>query len=332
MTTAVRSATHVRSPGRGDWKETLGRVGLVGRGVLYGAIGLLAVQLALGNAADASQAGAIEWVGSQPLGKVLLVALTISLFALAAWRFLDAVLGDPVEGSEPKDRARYAVGGAIYLRWWDKYVEDGLGSWGVAEVSRRTGGAYRLILGDLDFRPFAGSLSFDSAVAVTDTAVNRARAAPLPILNARATGCRLSGVGVLGLLLQNHFEARHMGCASVTASVQLLLVSAAVADAPDTDSKRAPGERPAPPLGISHFRIADVAFPTLVFSLRRPIPRGQSYLSLERARLRAELMEYDPTAPLGQRAGSSKGVRLDASGFLLRPDTVSEFAIGYGDK
>jgi hypothetical protein len=90
-------------------------VGLVGRGVLYGVIGLLALQLAFGDSANASQAGAIEWVGSQPFGKVLLVALTLSLFALAAWRFLDALLGDPVEGSEAKDRARYIVSGVIYL-------------------------------------------------------------------------------------------------------------------------------------------------------------------------------------------------------------------------
>ncbi len=115
MTSALRTSTHAPSPGRGDWKETLGRVGLTGRGVLYGVIGLLALQLALGNAADASQTGAIEWIGSQPFGKVLLVALTIGLFAMAAWRFLDALMGDPVEGSEPKDRARFAISGAIYL-------------------------------------------------------------------------------------------------------------------------------------------------------------------------------------------------------------------------
>lgn len=115
MTGTVRSATHVASPGRGDWKETLGRVGLVGRGVLYAVIGLLALQLAFGDAANASQAGAIEWIGSRPLGKVLLVALTASLLALAAWRFLDALVGDPVEGSEASDRARFAVTGAIYL-------------------------------------------------------------------------------------------------------------------------------------------------------------------------------------------------------------------------
>lgn len=102
--------------GNQDWKETMGRVGLVGRGVMYSVIGLLAVQLALGDASqDASKNGAIEWIAGQPLGKFLLVALTISLFALAGWRLLDAVVGDPVEGSEVSDRAEFALKGAIYL-------------------------------------------------------------------------------------------------------------------------------------------------------------------------------------------------------------------------
>lgn len=224
------------------------------------------------------------------------------------------------------------VGGATYLRWWDRYVEVGLGRWAVAELSRRTDGTYRLILGDLDFQPLAGSLSFDSAVTVTDTAANRRRSAPLPILNARAVGCRLSGVSVLDLLLRHRFDAQHMGCRSVSAAMQLLLAAAGAPDPPEGDSDTLnthdSGERPAPPLGISYFRIADVRFPTLIFSLRRTGPRGESMLSLERARLGAELLEYDPTAPLGHRAGSSQGVRLDASGFLLRPDSMSEFAIG----
>lgn len=104
------------SPGNGDWKETLGRVGLVGRGVMYSIIGMLAIQLALGDASeDASSSGAIEWLAEQPFGKFLLVALTISLFALAGWRLLDATVGDPVEGSEASDRAEYAIKGVVYL-------------------------------------------------------------------------------------------------------------------------------------------------------------------------------------------------------------------------
>jgi hypothetical protein len=100
---------------RGDWKETLGRVGLVGKGVVFAIVGILAIQLATGDQENASQQGAIQWVAEQPFGKFLLVALTAALFALAAWRLLDAWMGDPVEGSEASDRVKYAVKGVLYL-------------------------------------------------------------------------------------------------------------------------------------------------------------------------------------------------------------------------
>lgn len=116
MTSAHATRARARNAADGDWKETMGRVGLVGRGVLYSVIGLLAIQLALGDASEtASQEGAIEWVAQQPLGRFLLVALTVSLFALAGWRLLDAAVGDPVEGSEASDRAKFALKGVLYL-------------------------------------------------------------------------------------------------------------------------------------------------------------------------------------------------------------------------
>ena len=115
MTTTLHASRGSASPVRTDWKDTLGRVGLVGKGVVFAVIGLLALQLASGDSSDASQNGAIEWVASQPFGKFLLVALTISLFALAAWRLLDALVGDPVEGNEASDRAKFAVQGLLYL-------------------------------------------------------------------------------------------------------------------------------------------------------------------------------------------------------------------------
>jgi hypothetical protein len=52
-------------------------------------------------------------------------------------------------------------------------------------------------------------------------------------------------------------------------------------------------------------------------------------VGIEHARVTADLVEFDPTAPLGaHNALFSKEVRFDASGFLLRPDTMSEFAVG----
>lgn len=114
--TSTTDPTRTTTPRSGDWKEAMGRVGLVGRGVMYSVIGMLAIQLALGDPSeDASSSGAIEWIAQQPLGRFLLVALTISLFSLAVWRLLDAAVGDPVEGSEASDRAEYAIKGVLYL-------------------------------------------------------------------------------------------------------------------------------------------------------------------------------------------------------------------------
>lgn len=99
-----------------DWKEPIGRLGIVGQGVVATIIGLLAIRIAIGEKDEAATSeGAVAWLAHQPLGKFLLVALTVALFALALWRFLCAVMGDPVEGSEPKDRLKYAVLGVVYL-------------------------------------------------------------------------------------------------------------------------------------------------------------------------------------------------------------------------
>ena len=79
----------------------LGRVGLVGQGVVAAIIGILAIQLAMGDPNEATtKDGAVAWLAEQPAGKFLLVLLTVALFALAIWRFLDAIRGDPVEGDK----------------------------------------------------------------------------------------------------------------------------------------------------------------------------------------------------------------------------------------
>jgi len=99
-----------------DWKDPIGRVGLVGQGVVATIVGLLAIRIAMGDKDEAATSeGAVAWLAQQPFGKFLLVALTVALFALALWRFLCAAMGDPVEGSEPKDRVKYAVLGVVYL-------------------------------------------------------------------------------------------------------------------------------------------------------------------------------------------------------------------------
>jgi hypothetical protein len=98
------------------WRDPLGRAGIAARGVLYLVIGVLAIQFARGDTAseDVNQTGAFESVARQPFGKALLAVLVVGLGALALWRFVQAALGDPIEGDEAKDRAKFAGKGIIY--------------------------------------------------------------------------------------------------------------------------------------------------------------------------------------------------------------------------
>jgi hypothetical protein len=98
------------------WRDPLGRTGITARGALYVVLGVLAIQFARGKTGseEVNQTGAFEKVAEQPFGKVLLVVLVVGLAALALWRFVQAAVGDPVEGDEVKDRAKFAGKGIIY--------------------------------------------------------------------------------------------------------------------------------------------------------------------------------------------------------------------------
>jgi len=115
MTHAISETDSGVKPKASDWKEVLGRVGLVGQGVVAAIIGFLAIQLAMGDPNEAtSKDGAVAWLADQPAGKFLLVLLTIALFALAIWRFLDAIWGDPVEGDKATKRVKFAALSVLY--------------------------------------------------------------------------------------------------------------------------------------------------------------------------------------------------------------------------
>lgn len=141
MGDTAQTAQQVTAEHGTEWKDRLGRIGLAGRGVLYAIVGLLALQLALGSPdEEASTQGAMAWIAEQPFGKFLLVALTISLFALAAWRFLDAAVGDPVEGDDASDRVRFAAKGVVYLVLAIAALSTTAASWNAASSSSGGGG------------------------------------------------------------------------------------------------------------------------------------------------------------------------------------------------
>ena len=120
----------------GDTRQVLGRLGLVGKGVVYLLVGFLALHVATGDrGTDASQTGAIEYVASQPFGRFLLVALTVALFAMALWRLLEVITGDPVEGREAKDRVHYAAVGLVYLVLAVSSLSITLANWGADTIA-----------------------------------------------------------------------------------------------------------------------------------------------------------------------------------------------------
>jgi hypothetical protein len=215
---------------------------------------------------------------------------------------------------------------AVALRVWDRGVEARLGRWAEAEVERRTDGAYRLRVSDVTFRPFDGSLAFDSALVVTDTARNRRRAEPLPLLQWGSHGCRVTGVDAVRLLLRRTFVARELGCDRVSTSITLV--------APDSPRQRddsakteALGELPRS-LGLSSVRISRVSLPALHVVLRRPGADGGSSVVLERARFEAEDVVFDPSATREQgKRLDARRAALSADGFVLRPDSNTRIMV-----
>ena len=222
-----------------------------------------------------------------------------------------------------------AVLAALAFRWWDRYVEDQLDQWAVGELSRRTGGTYRLALGDLSFLPLSGSISFDSAMVTTDTARNRRRETPLPTLEWRAHGCRVFGLDLPRLALRRALAADGLECERVVA--RIALPSRPREDhrpASDSAAPAAALQDLASPLGLSSLRIAEVSLPEVSFTLKRPARQGGTSILLEHARFEAKDLMFDPT-PTSQdpRTFSADQARLRATGMILRRDSLTEITI-----
>lgn len=99
--------------------ERAARVGLVARGLVYALIGLLALQVAVGNSSQRTdQKGALQTIAEKPGGSVVLWLMVIGLVALALWRFSQAAWGRRGETDEKKRTAKRvgsAASGLLYL-------------------------------------------------------------------------------------------------------------------------------------------------------------------------------------------------------------------------
>lgn len=95
--------------------EALARFGYASKGVVYGTIGLLALNLALGRSGQVTDSqGALTRIHDLPLGGLLIWLLVVGLLGYALWQLLRALLDPEEQGNGPKGllkRAGYAVSG-----------------------------------------------------------------------------------------------------------------------------------------------------------------------------------------------------------------------------
>jgi hypothetical protein len=107
-----------RAAAHGDWVERAGRVGLVAKGVSYAIIGVLALQMALGQGGQAAdRQGVLRQLASESWGEIALFALAFGFAGYALWRFADAVFDRQSKGDDAGGLAKRAKSfgiGVIY--------------------------------------------------------------------------------------------------------------------------------------------------------------------------------------------------------------------------
>jgi hypothetical protein len=94
----------------------LARAGLIARGLVYFIIGLLAIELALGEGGKAAnQQDALKTIAHQSFGKALLILVAIGLAGYALWRLVRAVVGHGAEQRDSgSDRVAALASGIAY--------------------------------------------------------------------------------------------------------------------------------------------------------------------------------------------------------------------------
>lgn len=125
--------------------EWLARAGLAARGVIYAIIGVLALQVALGDSGGSTtgQQGALREIAQQPFGKILLVVVAIGLAGYSIWKLVRATIGHGREAEDSTfDRLSGIVSGIGYgsLCVTAVAILVGSGSSSSGSTSQTTGG------------------------------------------------------------------------------------------------------------------------------------------------------------------------------------------------
>lgn len=153
---------HITSPRWTDhrseskiWIEKGARAGHIAKGVIYGLIGVLALQAALGVGGQVGGSeDAVRFVHEQPFGQVLLILLGVGLSGYAVWRFIVGFRDTERAGQGAKGWAKRA--GAIA----SGVINAGLAVLAFQTVfaERAGGGGAKSWVGAVLAQPFGGAL------------------------------------------------------------------------------------------------------------------------------------------------------------------------------
>ena len=99
------------------WIDVIARVGYVAKGTVYAAVGVLAGKVALGlGGKTTGTGGAVESIGSQPFGKIMLVLLAIGLTGYALWKLVQGIMDPDDKGADVGGIVkRVAYGGSAMI-------------------------------------------------------------------------------------------------------------------------------------------------------------------------------------------------------------------------
>jgi len=133
---AHRRRVRVRSAGRqaagSRALSVLARAGLAARGVMYGLIGIIAIQIALGSThRQADRSGAVRLVAATPFGSAILWLLVIGFAGLTLWRLSEAAWGAPGPDGRKAGQRLINLGKALiygFVTWGILKFALGLGA------------------------------------------------------------------------------------------------------------------------------------------------------------------------------------------------------------
>lgn len=116
MSTAMgRGRTFGRRAARGSLTEGAARAGLTARGVIYFLVGVLALQIALGDGGkQADRGGALAQIAGKPFGAVMLWLLGAGLVGMTLWRLSEAVFGSVGPDGRAARKRLLAVGRCVF--------------------------------------------------------------------------------------------------------------------------------------------------------------------------------------------------------------------------